>query len=77
VAGAIVEAAKRGRARLAERRRRRRAGPAGVPGPARKAIYVDTAQLQPVMYGVASLLVLITLLTTYADIVEPVHLFGG
>ncbi|MEO9109959.1 MAG: site-2 protease family protein, partial [Jatrophihabitantaceae bacterium] len=75
VAGAVVEAAKRGRARL-----RARAQGSAVPGvapPARKPIFVDTASMLPVMYAVASVLVLLTLLTFYADIVKPVQLFGG
>jgi membrane-associated protease RseP (regulator of RpoE activity) len=63
VAGAIVEAAKRGwsRARRHERRQ----------------IFVDTAQMLPVMYAVASVLIVLTLLTLYADIVKPVNLLGG
>jgi membrane-associated protease RseP (regulator of RpoE activity) len=63
VAGAIVEAFKRGYARLR--------------GRGRPQIFVDTAQMLPVMYGVASLLILLTLLTLYADIVKPVNVFGG
>jgi membrane-associated protease RseP (regulator of RpoE activity) len=74
VAGALVEAAKRGRARL----RQRRAvtiGPDGAPLPrTRSAIYVDTAQMLPVMYAVASVLIVLTLLVVYADIVHPIHL---
>jgi len=63
VAGALVEAAKRGYARLR--------------GRARHNIFVDTAQMLPVMYGVASVLILLTLLTLYADIVDPVRLVNG
>jgi membrane-associated protease RseP (regulator of RpoE activity) len=62
VAGAIVEATRRGWARLRGRRRQ---------------IFVDTAQLLPVMYVVGSVLIVLTLLTLYADIVKPVQLFGG
>ena len=74
VAGAIVEAVKRGRARL----RMRRAAPVGAGGEprARPQIFVDTAQMLPVMYAVASVLVLLTLLTLYADIVKPVNIGG-
>ena len=75
VAGALVEAAKRGRARL-KARHAPAFGPDGTP-PARPQIFVDTAQMLPVMYAVASVLILLTLLTFYADIVKPVNLFGG
>ena len=68
IAGAIVEAAKRGRARLRTRDERRR----NPHAPSRPPIFVDTAQMLPVMYGVASILVLVTLLTLYADIVKPI-----
>ncbi len=68
VAGALVEAAKRGRVRL----RARRAG-----ARARPQIFVDTAQMVPVMYVVASVLIVISLLTLYADIVKPISLSGG
>jgi membrane-associated protease RseP (regulator of RpoE activity) len=71
VAGAIVEAAKRGRARL---RARSQVGPDGsIARTKPKPIYVDTAQMLPVMYAVASVLVLVTLLVLYADIVKPVN----
>lgn len=74
VAGAIVEAAKRGRARL---RARAQVGPDGTVAATKpKPIYVDTAQMLPIMYGVASVLVVITLLVVYADIVKPVNLGG-
>jgi membrane-associated protease RseP (regulator of RpoE activity) len=63
VAGALVEATRRGWGR--------------VRGRGRQLIYVDTAQMLPIMYGVASVLILLTLLTLYADIVKPVKLPGG
>ena len=66
VAGALVEAAKRGRARL-----RSRKDPAA---PRRPQIFVDTAQMLPIMYAVASVLILVTLLTLYADIVKPINI---
>jgi membrane-associated protease RseP (regulator of RpoE activity) len=72
VAGALVEATKRGWARL---RARREPAAAGATG--RRPIYVDTASMLPVMYAVASVLVLLTLLTLYADIVKPIHAPGG
>ncbi|WP_375485351.1 RIP metalloprotease [uncultured Jatrophihabitans sp.] len=76
VAGAIVEAIKRGRARLRARGRPAAVGADGSPIP-RPAIFVDTAQMLPVMYAVASVLVVLTLLTLYADIVKPINLTGG
>jgi hypothetical protein len=42
----------------------------------RQPIYVDTAQMLPVMYAVASVLIVVTLLVVYADIVKPVNLGG-
>lgn len=63
VVGAVVEAGKRGYARLKGRSSRR--------------IFVDTAQMAPVMYAVAIILIGVTLLTFYADIVHPVKLVGG
>jgi membrane-associated protease RseP (regulator of RpoE activity) len=83
VAGALVEAAKRGRARLRERAMAAR-GPgdasdldaAKAAAARRRQIYVDTAQMVPVMYAVASVLILVTLLVVYADIVKPVTLGG-
>ena len=42
----------------------------------RPHIFVDTAQMLPVMYAVASILILVTLLTLYADIVDPISLNG-
>ena len=74
VAGALVEAAKRGRARL--RARRQPVGPDGTVR-TRTPIFVDTAQMLPVMYAVASVLIVVTLLTLYADIVKPITLSGG
>jgi len=68
VAGALVESARRGRARL----RARRTGAVSRP-----QIFVDTAQMVPVMYVVASVLIVISLLTLYADIVKPISLSGG
>jgi len=77
VAGAIVEATRRGWARLRVRKKAPVLDTGGGEAAIRKPIYVDTAQMLPVMYGVASVLVLLTLLTFYADIVKPVQLFGG
>jgi membrane-associated protease RseP (regulator of RpoE activity) len=76
VAGALVEATKRGWARLRDRRRPAALGPDGLPRE-RRPIYVDTASMLPIMYGVASVLVLLTLLTLYADIVKPINPVGG
>jgi len=73
VAGAIVEAARRGRARLKQRRERRHNPDLPRTHP---QIFVDTAQMLPVMYGVASVLILVTLLTLYADIVSPISING-
>lgn len=70
VAGALLEAGKRGRARL----RARLHPDSGQP--ARQQIFVDTAQMLPVMYAVASVLIVLTLLTFYADIVKPISLGG-
>ncbi len=74
VAGAMVEAVKRGRARLRDRRSATVAPDGTVVARARSAIYVDTAQMLPVMYAVASILVVLTLLVVYADIVKPIQL---
>jgi membrane-associated protease RseP (regulator of RpoE activity) len=76
VAGAVVEAAKRGRARI-----RGRVDPSGRETDengvvTRKPIYVDTAQMLPVMYAVASILIVLTLLVVYADIVKPINIGG-
>jgi hypothetical protein len=35
---------------------------------------VDTAQMVPVLYGVAALLLVFTLFVVYADIVDPISL---
>ena len=73
VAGALVESAKRGRARLRARGKPAEYGPDGAllrPG---RHIFVDTASMLPVMYAVASLLIVVTLLTFYADIVKPIN----
>jgi membrane-associated protease RseP (regulator of RpoE activity) len=80
VAGAMLEAAKRGRVRLRARFQPARVGPNGEalePDRARSQIFVDTAQMLPVMYAVGSLLIVLTLLTLYADIVSPVNPFKG
>jgi membrane-associated protease RseP (regulator of RpoE activity) len=84
VAGALVEAVKRGGARLRFRAMAATADPrdadviAAEPSdrPEGRPIYVDTAQMLPVMYGIASVLLLLTLLVVYADIVKPIHLGG-
>ncbi len=72
VAGAMLEIVKR---RLAEWRAGRRRAPGEVQPP-RRLIYVDTAQMVPVLYGVASILLAFTLLVVYADIVSPINLTG-
>jgi membrane-associated protease RseP (regulator of RpoE activity) len=72
VAGALVEATKRGWARLRARGQPAVAGAAG-----RRQIYVDTAAMLPVVYAVASILIVLTLLTVYADIVKPINPMGG
>jgi membrane-associated protease RseP (regulator of RpoE activity) len=78
VAGALVEATKRGWARLRERKQPQQIGADGLPVPReRKPIFVDTASMLPVMYAVASVLILLTLLTFYADIVKPIDPIGG
>jgi membrane-associated protease RseP (regulator of RpoE activity) len=59
VAGAMVEAIRRGFARLRKRPRQ---------------IFVDVAQLVPVMYVVASILIVFSVLVMYADIVKPITL---
>jgi membrane-associated protease RseP (regulator of RpoE activity) len=77
VAGAIAEATKRGWARLRARQEPAVVGADGqlVTAP-RRQIFVDTASMLPVMYAVASVLVLLTLLTLYADIVKPINVGG-
>ncbi|MGH8963221.1 MAG: M50 family metallopeptidase [Jatrophihabitantaceae bacterium] len=77
VAGAIVEGSRRGWARLRVRKKAPVVDTDGGAVAVRKPIYVDTAQMLPVMYMVASVLILLTLLTFYADIVKPVNPFGG
>jgi membrane-associated protease RseP (regulator of RpoE activity) len=77
VAGAIVEATRRGWARLRVRKKAPVLDADGGATAARSPIYVDTAQMLPVMYMVASVLIVLTLLTFYADIFKPVQLFGG
>jgi membrane-associated protease RseP (regulator of RpoE activity) len=59
VAGAIVESIRRGYARVRSRPRQ---------------IFVDVAQLVPVMYVVASVLIVFSVLVMYADIVKPISL---
>jgi membrane-associated protease RseP (regulator of RpoE activity) len=78
VAGALVEAVKRGRSRLRVRRGLLAGRDSSQPGGAVDTTkqHVDTAQMLPVMYLVASVLVLLTLLTLYADIVKPIKLGG-
>jgi membrane-associated protease RseP (regulator of RpoE activity) len=78
VAGALVEATKRGWARLRARRQPVVVGPDGAAVAApRRPLFVDTASMLPVMYAVASVLVVLTLLTLYADIVKPINPTGG
>ena len=80
VAAAIYESMKRGRARLRLRRNPYPVGPDGVPVDGRLAIrkiFVDSAQTLPVLVVVAGLLFALTLLTLYADIVDPVNPFSG
>ncbi len=74
VAGALLEAAKRGRARLRVRAMAAAGDRDGVVEAEKRPIYVDTAQMLPVMYAVASVLILVTLLVMYADIVKPISL---
>jgi membrane-associated protease RseP (regulator of RpoE activity) len=61
VAGAIWEAVKRGWARLRHR-----------PDPG----YVDVAKGLPVAYGMSLVLITMSVLLIYADIVKPINLFG-
>jgi hypothetical protein len=51
-------------------------GPERPDAPPRQQIFVDTAQMLPVMYAVASVLIVLTLLTFYADIVKPISIGG-
>jgi membrane-associated protease RseP (regulator of RpoE activity) len=75
VAGALVEAVRRGRARL-KHRKQTTVGPDGtaVAGSDRPKIYVDVAQMVPVMYVVASILIVFSVLVMYADIVKPISI---
>lgn len=59
VAGAIVESIRRGYARIRRREH---------------TIFVDVAQLVPVMYVVAGFLVVFSALVMYADIVKPISI---
>jgi membrane-associated protease RseP (regulator of RpoE activity) len=59
VAGAVVEAIRRGVARVRKKPRQ---------------IFVDVAQLVPVMYVVASILIVFSVLVMYADIVKPISI---
>lgn len=61
VAGAVVEATRRGWARTRGRSAR---------------IFVDTSTMLPVTYAVTLVFVALTVLTLYADITHPVELFG-
>ena len=61
VAGALWEALKRGVARLLHR-----------PDPG----YVDVAKALPVAYAMSSVLIMMSVLLIYADIVKPVKLGG-
>ncbi len=86
---AAAAARRRARRGCAGRGRQARPGPAAGAGarrgaPGRRAaesapapIYVDTAQMLPVMYAVASVLIVLTLLTLYADIVKPINALSG
>jgi membrane-associated protease RseP (regulator of RpoE activity) len=75
VAGALVEAARRGRARFKDRNHVAVAVDGVVtPRPKRAPIYVDVAQMVPVMYVVASILIVFSVLVMYADIVKPISL---
>jgi membrane-associated protease RseP (regulator of RpoE activity) len=70
VAGAIWESIRRRVADVKAHSAAARA-PNGV-APPRRAIYVDTAQMVPVLYGVAVVLLAFTALVVYADIVHPI-----
>ncbi len=61
VAGAIWEAVKRGWARLRHR-----------PDPG----YVDVAKGLPIAYGMSLVLITMSVLLIYADIVKPINIFG-
>ncbi|UQX90034.1 site-2 protease family protein [Jatrophihabitans telluris] len=83
VAGALVESVRRGWARLRLRVGGHDAvtvGPDGKPvdeptgQSPRPQIFVDVAQLVPVMYVVAGILIVFSVLVMYADIVKPITL---
>ena len=59
IAGALYEAVRRGFAKLR-----------GLPDPG----YVDVAKMLPVAYAVGALLMLMSVILIYADIVNPVKL---
>ena len=73
VAGAIWEAIRR---RIEDVKARRVAAGSGggANAPPRRLVYVDTAQMVPVLYGVAIVLLAFTALVVYADIVHPISL---
>ena len=73
VAGAIWEAIRR---RIEDVKARRVAAGSGggAHAPPRRLVYVDTAQMVPVLYGVAIVLLAFTALVVYADIVHPISL---
>jgi membrane-associated protease RseP (regulator of RpoE activity) len=78
VAGAIVESAKQHLARRKQARSLVVSGEGGLSPPANQPQphYVDTAQMVPVLYGVAAILLAFTLLVVYADIVKPITIGG-
>jgi membrane-associated protease RseP (regulator of RpoE activity) len=78
VAGAVYEMIKRP---IVARRRHTEPAASGQRGPPGRAgrsarvrplFYADTAQMVPVLYGVAIILIAFTLLVVYADIVKPI-----
>ena len=73
VAGAIWEAIRR-RVEQVKARRVAAGSGGGANAPPRRLIYVDTAQMVPVLYGVAIVLLAFTALVVYADIVHPISL---
>ena len=73
VAGAIWEAIRR-RIETVKARRVAAGSGGGAHAPPRRLIYVDTAQMVPVLYGVAIVLLAFTALVVYADIVHPISL---
>jgi membrane-associated protease RseP (regulator of RpoE activity) len=76
VAGALVEMVKRRVVGWRENRLVRTGQDPPGAVRVRRQIYVDTAQMVPVLYGVATLLLLFTALVVYADIVKPITLNG-